>query len=406
MVLGTAAYLTRAKEGSLPLIYLNNISTTTKKPPQVTEAVIKAMTTMGNASRGTHGSALEASRVLYDTRRKLADFFGCSRADHVIFTSGGTEALNIAINGIAKPNSHILVSSHESETVLTILNHIQANYDWTIDFFSAEQDGTIDISALSEKLCPQTCAIICSPASSLTGIRIDLKTLGNYAHEHGLLFLADATWTAGFCPVHMEHDNIDILCFSGHRGLMGPQGTGGLCIRPGTDIRPLKVGGSGVQSYSKTHPLEYPARLEAGTLNSHGIAGLSAALDFLLKIGPESIYQHQQALMKLFIHNAASLNHVNLWNSVSSASRLPMISLSVDGLDSETLARTLMEQHGIAVDYIPNRIPRPEQMQGTNNSDTVQFSFSWFNTKEEIEQAIAVLQKIYHFMEESKWQTM
>lgn len=270
------------------MIYFDNAATTLHKPQEVIDAVVQAMMTAGNASRGVHAGALSASRIVYEAREKIAEFFHCSRADHVIFTANSTEALNMAISGTLGRGDHILSTDLEHNSVLRPLYYLEEQ-GAAVTFLAADKNGCIDYKDFERLIRPETKAIVCTHASNLTGNVLDLERIGNFAKEHRLLFLVDASQSAGCLDIDMERMHIDILCFTGHKGLMGPQGTGGLCIREGVDIRPWKRGGTGVHSYEKEQPGTYPSRLEAGTLNSHGIAGLSAAIDYINKIGIETI---------------------------------------------------------------------------------------------------------------------
>ena len=260
------------------MIYLDNAATTLKKPPCVAEAVVRAMATMGNSGRSAHQEALDASRVIYRTREQLAKLLGCSAAERVVFTCNSTEALNIAIDGLFAPGDHVLSTDCEHNSVLRPLYRLEGV---EVDFLPADRRGCIDYDDFRRLLRPNTRGIVCTHGSNLTGNLLNIRAIGRFAKEHGLLLVVDASQTAGVFDIDMEAMGIDVVCFTGHKSLLGPQGTGGLCIAPGVDIRPFKVGGTGVQTYLPQQPPQYPTRLEAGTLNGHGIAGLSAALDYL-----------------------------------------------------------------------------------------------------------------------------
>lgn len=262
------------------MIYLDNAATTLRKPPQVIDAVVAAMGSFGNSARGTHEEALAASRVIYDTRCKLAALFHCKRPDHVAFTCNSTEALNIAIHGCIHAGEHVISTDLEHNSVLRPLYRLEREDNVALSFVPADRQGNIDYADFERLLRPDTRAVVCTHASNLTGNTLDLACIGAFAHEHDLLFIVDASQSAGVLPIDMEQMHIDVLCFTGHKSLMGPQGTGGLCVREGVDINPWKVGGTGVQTYLHEQPEQMPTRLEAGTLNGHGIAGLNAALDF------------------------------------------------------------------------------------------------------------------------------
>lgn len=358
------------------MIYLNNIETTMPKPEPVIRAVSMAMTHMGNASRGTHDSALQASMTVYETRKKLARFFGCSRPDHVVFTSGGTEALNIAVKGSVLPGSHVITTS---ESACTIMDSMDAGVSY--DLISSDINWKTLPDILETRICPETSAVVCSHACLRTGNLYDLKQLGSFCRLHRLLFIVDASQTAGILPIDMEESSIDILCFSGHKYLFGPQGTGGLCIRPGIEIRPFRSGGSGVQSYSQTQPAEYPSRLEAGTLNSHGISGLSAALDLIFEMGMDRIRQREQDLMYRFYHKISASDRITFYTNVYSSPQIPVLTLNLINMEPSVFIDRL-RQSGIAAGLMTSSVSGPA---------AAVFSFSPFNTEEEIDIAADTL---------------
>ena len=222
------------------MIYLDNAATTLRKPPQVIRAVADAMSSFGNSARGTHEEALAASRVIYDTRCRLAALFGCARPDHVVFTCNSTEALNIAISG-AITGGHVISTDLEHNSVLRPLYRLRDERGVSLDFVPADKRGEIDYGGFARLLRPDTRAVVCTHASNLTGCALDLARIGAFAHAHGLLFIVDASQSAGVLPIDMEKMQIDALCFTGHKSLMGPQGTGGLCLREGVNIRPARA---------------------------------------------------------------------------------------------------------------------------------------------------------------------
>ena len=375
------------------MIYLDNAATTLQKPQCVIDAVVTAMTTMGNAARGAHSSSLSASRVVYDTRCKIARLFGCKRPDHVIFTCNSTEALNIALNGIFNPGDHVITTDLEHNSVLRPLYRLEKKGMISLDFVHADKQGRPDYGAFESLIRENTRAIVCTHASNLTGNMIDIARVGRLAHDRGLLFVVDASQTAGAVPIDMEAMNIDILCFTGHKGLMAPQGTGGLCIREGVEIRPFKVGGSGVHSYDKEQPSPYPTRLEAGTLNSHGIAGLSAALDYLDEIGIEAIREKETALMRRFYDGVSKIEGVTMYGDFESE-RTAVVTLNIWDEDSAIISDTLYEDYGIATRPGAHCAPRMHEALGTTEQGAVRFSFSWFNTEEEVDEAIRAVAEL------------
>lgn len=375
------------------MIYFDNAATTLHKPHEVIEAVVHAMTTAGNASRGTHTGSLAASRTVYETRKKIADFFHCSRADHVIFTSNSTEALNIAICGTLGKGDHIISTDLEHNSVLRPLYHLEEQ-GASLTFLSANKKGCIDYDDFKRSIKPNTKAIVCTHASNLTGNILDIERIGRIAKAHNLLFIVDASQSAGCIEINMETMNIDILCFTGHKGLLGPQGTGGLCIHESVEIRPFKHGGSGIHSYEKGQPQAYPARLEAGTLNSHGIAGLCAAINYINTITIPVIAKKEQELLWHFYKGICNIPEIHIYGDFDTKERAAILSLNIEGYDSGTVSDLLSQEYDIATRPGAHCAPRMHQALGTTETGAVRFSFSSFNTMEEVETAIQALKEL------------
>ena len=375
------------------MIYFDNAATTLHKPPEVIEAVVHAMTTSGNASRGTHSGSLAASRTVYETRKKIADFFHCSRADHVIFTSNSTEALNIAICGTLGKGDHIISTDLEHNSVLRPLYHLEEQ-GASLTFLSANKKGCIDYDDFKRSIKPNTKAIVCTHASNLTGNVLDIERIGRIAKAHNLLFIVDASQSAGCIEINMETMNIDILCFTGHKGLLGPQGTGGLCIHESVEIRPFKRGGSGIHSYEKGQPQAYPSRLEAGTLNSHGIAGLCAAINYINTITIPVIAKKEQELLWHFYKGICNIPEIHIYGDFDTKERAAILSLNIEGYDSGTVSDVLSQEYDIATRPGAHCAPRMHQALGTTETGAVRFSFSSFNTMEEVETAIRALKEL------------
>lgn len=376
------------------MIYLDNAATTMQKPPQVIDAVVHAMTTLGNAARGAHGGTLEASRTVYGTREKLARLFHCARPDHVIFTANSTEALNIAICGVLRPGDHAITTDCEHNSVLRPLYRLEKERGLELSVVPADRRGCVDYGEFERLMRPNTRAIVCTHASNLTGNLMDVARVGEIARRHGALFIVDASQTAGAIPIDMEQMYIDILCFTGHKGLMGPQGTGGLCIREGVEVAPWRVGGTGVHSYDREQPQEYPTRLEAGTLNGHGLAGLSAALDYLEEVGVEAIEAREHALMERFYQKVSAIEGVTVYGDFTQTRRSAIVTLNIRDYDSSAVSDELSEVYGIATRPGAHCAPRMHQALGTVEQGAVRFSFSWFTTQEEVDAAIHAVEEI------------
>lgn len=368
------------------MIYLDNAATTRPKPPGVAEAVTAAMMSWGNCGRGAHEEALASARAVFAVREQMARLLGCPRADHVCFTPNSTQALNIAIGGLLGAGDHVISTDLEHNSVLRPLYRLRQQ-GAVVDFVPADRRGQIDYDDFERLLRSDTKAVVCTHASNLTGDMVDIGRVGDFCRAHGLLFILDASQTAGVFPIDMEQQHIDVVCFTGHKSLLGPQGTGGLCIREGVDIRPFAVGGTGVQSYLETQPMEYPTRLEAGTLNSHGLAGLGAALEFLEKIGIDAIRAHETALAHRFYETVRQIPGVTVYGDHSKAERAPVVALNIGDYESGEVADELAERFGIATRPGAHCAPRMHRALGTTGQGAVRFSWSYFNTEEETDAA-------------------
>ncbi len=375
------------------MIYLDNAATTLHKPQQVIDAVVHAMQSMGNCARGTHEEALDAARTVYDARVRLASLFGCPRVDHVAFTANSTEALNMAINGLIDPGDHVISTDLEHNSVLRPLYRLEAERGAELSFVPADKLGNVDYADFERLMKPNTRAVVCTNASNLTGTVLDIERIAKTAHSHGALVIVDASQTAGCWPIDMKKMGIDVLCFTGHKGLMGPQGTGGICVKEGIEIRPFKVGGSGVQSYSRTHPAEYPTRLEAGTLNGHGIAGLGAAAKFISETGVENIHAKERSLMLRFYEGVKNIEGVTVYGDFTK-DKTAIVALNIRDYESGEVSYELSQGYGIATRPGAHCAPRMHKALGTAEVGAVRFSFSFYNTEEEIDEAVRAVAEL------------
>lgn len=373
-------------------IYLDNAATSIHKPKCVIDSVVNAMNSLGNSGRSAGEESLSASRVIYEAREKLAALFGLTNPRNVVFTSNATESLNIIINGLLSSSDHVITTDLEHNSVLRPLYALEEN-GLEISFIQADKKGLINYDSISALIKSNTKAIITTHASNLTGNVLDIARIGKIAHEHNLLYIVDASQTAGVLPVNMQDMNIDVLAFTGHKSLLGPQGTGGLCVSEGIEIHQYKRGGSGVQSYSKNHPYEMPTRLEAGTLNSHGIAGLSAAITYINEIGIDKIFARETELMNRFIAGISSIDGIKIYGDFKSI-HAPIVALNWKDMDSTELSDILSEEYGISTRPGAHCAPRMHEALGTKEQGIVRFSFSFENTEEEIDKAINALKEI------------
>ncbi len=375
------------------MIYLDNAATTLQKPPEVAEAVVRALGSLGNPGRGAHRGALDAARSVYTARETLTGFFGGKNPERLAFTANATEALNIAIRGLFRPGDHLISTVCEHNSVLRPLYLLEKEGIETT-FVPADRQGLLDYDALERAVRPNTRAVILTHASNLTGNLTDLERVAAVTRRHGLLLVVDASQTAGAVPIDVEKMSIDVLCFTGHKSLLGPQGTGGLYVREGVEIRPFKVGGSGIRSYDRAHPAQMPTALEAGTLNTHGIAGLCAAVGWLQRTGVENVRAHEQRLVRRFVDGVSGLPGIKLYGNPDLSRRVGIVSLNIGELDSAEVSDWLYEDYGICVRAGAHCAPRMHEALGTVGQGAVRFSFSCFTTEEEVDRAITALREI------------
>ena len=375
------------------MIYLDSSATSFLKPPQVAEAVFRSFNTIGNAGRGAHAPTLNASRLIYDTREKLAALFGTPDPSRIAFTCNATEALNIAIHGAIHPGEHVITTACEHNSVLRPL-YLKEKEGTELTIIPADQKGRIRYDLLESSVKSNTSAIVLTHASNLSGNVTDLAFVSNFAKKHGLLLIVDASQTAGSLPINVVKMGIDILCFTGHKGLFGPQGTGGLYVREGLTLSPLKSGGSGVHSFDRQHPTDMPTALEAGTLNGHGIAGLNAGLDYILSTGVKNIHAKEISLARRFVNGISDISDLKLYGDIDAPLRTPIISLNIGNMSSASVSDILWEDYEICVRAGTHCAPLMHKTFGTEKQGAVRFSFSCFNTEAEIDTAIRAMHEI------------
>lgn len=375
------------------MIYFDNAATTIRKPQAVIDAVASAMCSMGNAGRGVNDASLGAARTIYEAREKLARLFHAEHPKQIAFTSNSTESLNIALKGTLSPVSHVITTALEHNSVLRPLYELEeTGVELTI--IDSDRQGRINYEDFQREIRENTKAIVCTHGSNLTGNLVDIRQVGRIAAERGLLFIVDASQTAGVFPIDVQEMKIDILCFTGHKGLLGPQGTGGLYVRPGLMVRPLKSGGSGVQTYNKRHPAEMPTALEAGTLNGHGIAGLSAAAEYLLETGIDVIRAREQELMRRFYEGVKDIPGITIYGDFTLPERCPIVTLNIRDYDSSEVSDELLITYGISTRSGGHCAPLMHQALGTAEQGAVRFSFSHYNTEEEVDAAIRAVREL------------
>ncbi|MDD4201132.1 MAG: aminotransferase class V-fold PLP-dependent enzyme [Eubacteriales bacterium] len=372
------------------MIYLDHAATSFHKPPEVADAVYSALQGTGNSGRGEHSASLDASRLVYRTRKALSLLFNVGDPSRVVFTSNATESLNIAIQGLLKSGGHCITTALEHNSVLRPL-YFMEKCGVHLTVVPADKKGCINTSDIEAEVREETKAVVLTHASNVTGNVLDIETIGKICHQHGLLFILDASQTAGLLPIDMQENGVSVICCSGHKSLLGPQGTGVLCLADGVQPFPLKLGGTGVDSYSHTMPQVLPTTIEAGTLNTHGLAGLLAACDYLKTYGQLRILREATHLANLFANGIKNLPGVKLYGDLEAAVRIPVIALNLRCIDSGEIADELFQRFGIATRAGAHCAPGVHSTFGTVDQGMVRFSFSHFNTNHEVNEAIRAL---------------
>ena len=375
-------------------IYLDNAATSFPKPEGVYRAVDFCQRNLGgNPGRGSSREALKAGSLLLDAREALAALFNIQDSAQIAFCSNVTEALNIGFKGILKPGDHIITTSMEHNAVARPLFQMsKEGVEWTA--VKCEPDGSLDPEELRRAIKPQTRMICVLHASNLTGTMMPVKTIGQIARENGILFMLDTAQTAGVLKIDVEEFKIDILAFTGHKGLLGPQGTGGIYLRPGIDIKPLKEGGTGSFSEYLEHPDFMPDHLESGTLNTPGIAGLLAGVNFIREIGMDDIRKHEQELTQLLIDGLKEIPGISLYGPDDINQRTAVLAFNVVGMDCGELSMALDYEYGVVTRSGLHCAPLAHASIGTIHNGACRFSPGFFNTKEEIEAVVKAVYKL------------
>lgn len=377
-------------------IYFDNAATSWPKPPEVSAAMQKFMRKIGaNPGRSGHRLSVEAARVIYDTREKLAQLFHVSDPLRIILTKNATEALNIAILGFLKPGDHVITSSMEHNSVMRPLRAMEARgVEMTV--IPCDQEGLIEPAQISAAIKKNTKAIFVTHASNVTGTVMPVAEIGRIARERDLVFCVDAAQTAGSCPIDVEKMNMDLLAFTGHKSLFGPSGTGGLFMREGLEkkIEPICIGGTGSRSEVEEQPDFMPDRYEAGTPNTVGIAGLQAGVEFVLSAGVDQIQRKEVDLVRTFIEGISDLPGIIICGPGADARRIPVVSFNIEGMDPAAIALQLDERFKIMSRSGIHCAPSAHKTIGTYPTGTVRFSFSYFNTQDQVTKAVESLRKI------------
>ncbi|MBR6950111.1 MAG: aminotransferase class V-fold PLP-dependent enzyme [Oscillospiraceae bacterium] len=382
-------------------IYMDNAATTFPKPEEVARAVQDYMTGVGaNVGRGSYRSAYAAEEAVYETRVLLAELFGAPECRNVAFTANVTQSLNAALKGLLREGDHVITSSMEHNAVMRPLRQLE-RHGVSFTRCPCTERGELRTDRLEECLRPETRAVVMTHASNVCGTVTPLEKVGAFCRAHGLLFIVDCAQTAGVLPIDVQAMNVDVLCFTGHKGLLGPQGIGGLVLREGLAARmePLISGGTGSVSHTEQVPDFMPDRLEAGTLNLPGIMGLRAGLLWLRRTGLARVYAHEQELTQAFLEGLEGLTAEGVLVPVGLPGvqgRTGVVSLRMLRGDPAEWACRLDEKYGIMTRVGLHCAPAAHRTLGTFPEGTVRFSFGWWNTPEQVAAAVGALEEIGH----------
>lgn len=374
------------------VIYFDNSATSYPKPKEVIEATVYALENYGSSGRSFYDLSLKSSRCIYSVREKIAELFHYGFPEQVAFTSNSTEALNIAIKGLFHKGEHVITTVLEHNSVLRPLYEIEKN-GVEITIVSADSLGRITPEAIEAEIKENTKGIVCTHVSNLTGYCLDIEKIGKICQENNLYFVLDTSQSAGVLDVDMEKCNITALCFTGHKGLYGPQGTGGIILRKDVPIKVWKSGGTGVQTFSKNQPDSMPVLLETGTLNVHGIAGLGAGIDYINKKGKDVIYHNADILLRKFYDEIKDIPEITIYGEYSQKERGAVIAINIADEPSGYVSDYLYQEYEICTRSGGHCAPLLHQHFQTEKQGMVRFSFSHQNTMEEIEIAVEALKR-------------
>lgn len=381
------------------MIYLDNAATSFPKPENVYKAVDKCLREYGaNPGRSGHKLALKAGRAIYETRELICDLLNINNPMQVIFTSNATDSLNLAIKGILKKGDHVITSGMEHNSVIRPIKTLEEiGVENTV--VGCHEDGLIKIDELKKSIKKNTKLIALAHASNVTGTIMPVEEIGKIAKENNILLMVDAAQTAGVYNIDVDKMNIDLLAFPGHKGLMGPQGTGVLYVREGIDLRQMKEGGTGSKSESLLQPQIIPDRYESGTPNTPGIVGMGAGIKFILDTGIDNIRRHEEELTAYMLSELKKIEKIKIYGTMDAKKQASVISINIGDLDSSEISYILDQAFDIAVRSGLHCAPLAHKSLGTFEQGTVRFSIGYFNKKKDIDDAVSALKKICDEME-------
>ncbi|MDP2662195.1 MAG: aminotransferase class V-fold PLP-dependent enzyme [Dehalococcoidia bacterium] len=367
-------------------VYFDNAATSWPKPPEVAEAVFRALShPMGNPGRSGHRLAVEAGRLVLGAREALAELFGVADPASVVLTKNATEALNLAIFGLVRPGDHVVTTSMEHNSVMRPLRHLEASHGVEVTVAPCSPEGFLDPGLVRQALRPTTRLVVTTHASNVVGALLPVAEVADICRKAGVPYLVDAAQTAGVFPIDVEEMGIDMLAFTGHKGLLGPTGTGGLVIRDDLDLEPLTRGGTGSLSDREVQPEFAPDRYESGTLNVAGLAGLAAGVNHILQTGVARIREHELRLVSAFQEWSSRARFCRTYGQGSPERQVATISFNLGGVSPDEVGRLLDSEFNIMSRIGLHCAPIAHRTLGTFPVGTVRFSWGMFNSLDEIE---------------------
>ncbi|MDK2809874.1 MAG: hypothetical protein PWR27_583 [Petroclostridium sp.] len=376
------------------MIYLDNAATSWPKPHAVYNEVLNCMRKYcANPGRSGHKMSIQASEKIYECRENICKIFGIANPLCVSFTSNTTEALNMGIKGLLKPGDHAIITSMEHNSVLRPLKKLETS-GVKLSIAKADINGRVNPKDILKYINKKTKLIITTHASNVCGTINPIKEIGIVAKENKLIHMVDAAQTAGVYPIDVKEMNIDILAFPGHKGLLGPQGTGGLYVREGIELDTLKEGGTGSVSESPYQPEFIPDRYESGTLNTPGIAGLNEGVKYILNTGLNEIMRHERELTKHMLEGLHSISKVEIYGTTQLEQRVGVVSINIKGKDCIDVCTELDEKFDVATRGGLHCAYLAHQTIGTLESGTVRLSIGCFNTKQDIDKVLKAINEI------------
>ncbi|MBI5014537.1 MAG: aminotransferase class V-fold PLP-dependent enzyme [Deltaproteobacteria bacterium] len=375
------------------MIYLDNAASTHPKPETVYAAVDRAVRTGGNPGRSGHRAAFDAAREVFEARAVVGEVLGASDPARVIFTLNATHSLNLALKGVLRRGDHVVTTVMEHNSVLRPLHRLEASGVETT-LVAADREGHVDPAALEGAIRPNTRLVALCHASNVSGTLQDAEAVGAFCRRRGLLFLLDASQTAGAVPLDAEGLGVHLLAAPGHKGLLGPQGTGVLVLAAGVDLATVLEGGTGTHSEQRTMPDELPEGLEAGTLNTPGIAGLAAGARYLLDRGVADVRRAEEEILAYVLPELASIPGLLLYGPREPAARVAVVSFNLEGRDGAHVGFALDEAYGIAVRVGLHCAPDAHKALGSFPAGTVRASFGPFNTLQDAEALVRALREL------------